>query len=53
MDEIEPTKTDLAIDQAGRSVDEKVEFDKLIDKVVTSEVLVGRDFNGHVGSGYG
>ena len=30
-----------------------MEFDKLIGKVVTSEVLVGRDFNGHVGSGYG
>ena len=37
--------------QAGRSVNEKEEFYELMDKVVTSEkVLVGNDFNGHVGS---
>ena len=37
--------------QAGRSVNEKEEFYELMDKVVTSEkVLVGGDFNGHVGS---
>ena len=37
--------------QARRSVNEKEEFYELIDKVVTSDnVLVGGDFNGHVGS---
>ena len=37
--------------QTGRSVNEKEEFYELMDKVVTSEkVLVGGDFNGHVGS---
>ena len=37
--------------QAGRSVNEKEEFYDLIDKVATSEkMLVGGDFNGHVGS---
>ena len=37
--------------QAGRSVNEKEEFYELMDKVVTSEkILVGGDFNGHVGS---
>ena len=40
--------------QAGRSVNEKEEFYELMDKVVTSEkVLVGGDFNGHVGSDMG
>ena len=35
---------------AGRSVNEKEEFSELMEKVVTSEkVLVGGDFNGHVG----
>ena len=37
--------------QAGRSIGKKEEFYELMDKVVTNEkVLVGRDFNGHVGS---
>ena len=37
--------------QAGGSVNEKEEFYELMDKVVTSDnVLVGGDFNGHVGS---
>ena len=37
--------------QAGRSVDEKEEFHELMDEVVTCEkVLVGVDFNHHVGS---
>ena len=37
--------------QADRSVNEKEEFYELIDKVVTSdEVLVGGDFNDHIGS---
>ena len=37
--------------QAGRSVNEKGEFCELMDMVVTSEkVLVGDDFNVHVGS---
>ena len=36
--------------QTGRSVNEKEEFYELMDKVVTSEVLVGGDFNGHAGS---
>ena len=37
--------------QAGRSVNEKEEFYELMEKVVTSEkVLVGGDFNVHVGS---
>ena len=36
--------------QAGKSVNKKEEFYELMDKVVTSEqVLVGGDFNGHVG----
>ena len=40
--------------QAGRSVDEKEEFYELMDKVMTSEkVLVGGDFNGHIGSDKG
>ena len=40
--------------QAGRSVNEKEEFYELMDKVVTSDnVLVGSDFNGHVGSDMG
>ena len=38
--------------QAGRSVNEE-EFYEIMDKVVTSEVLVGGDFNGHVGSDMG
>ena len=37
----------------GRSVNEKEEFYELMDKVVTSEVLVGGDFNGHVGNDMG
>ena len=37
--------------QAGRPVNEEEEFNELMGKVVTSEkVLVGGDFNGHVGS---
>ena len=37
--------------QAGRSVNEKEEFHQLMDKVVTSDrVLMGGDFNNHVGS---
>ena len=40
--------------QAGRSVNEKEEFYELMDKVVTSDnVLVGGDFNDHVGSDLG
>ena len=39
--------------QAGRSVKEKEEFYELMSKVVTSEVLVGRGFNGHVGNDMG
>ena len=39
--------------QADRSVYEKEEFYELMDKVVTSEVLVGGDFNCHVGKGMG
>ena len=40
--------------QAGRSVNEKEEFYELIDKVITSEkVLVGGDFDVHVGSDMG
>ena len=40
--------------QPGRSVNKKDKFYELKDKVVTSEkVLVGGDFNGHVGSGMG
>ena len=40
--------------QADRSVNEKEEFYDLMDRVVTSEkVLVGGDFNGHVGSDMG
>ena len=37
----------------GRLVNENEEFYELMDKVVTSEVLVGGDFNGHVGSDKG
>ena len=36
--------------RSGRSVNEKEEFYKQIDKDVTSELLKGGDFNGHVGS---
>ena len=39
--------------QAGRSVNEKEVFYELMGKVVTSEVLVGGDFKGHVGSDMG
>ena len=39
--------------QADRTVYEKEEFYELMDKVVTSEVLVGGDFNCHVGKGMG
>ena len=39
--------------QSGRSVNEKEDFYELMAKVVTSEVLVGSDFNGHVGSDMG
>ena len=40
--------------QASRSVNEKEEFYELIDKAVTSDkVLMGGDFNGHVGSDVG
>ena len=40
--------------QVGRSLNEKEEFYELMDKVVTSEkLLVGGNFNGHVGSGMG
>ena len=40
--------------QAGRSVNEKEEFYEPMNKAVTSEkVLVGSDFNGHVGSDMG
>ena len=40
--------------QAGRSVNEREEFYELMDKVMTSDnVLVGGDFNGHVGSDMG
>ena len=39
--------------QAGRSVNEKEDFYELMAKVVISEVLVGSDFNGHVGSDMG
>ena len=40
--------------QVGRSLNEKEEFYELMDKVVTSDnVLVGGDFNGHVGSDMG
>ena len=39
---------------AGRSVNEKEEFYEPMNKAVTSEkVLVGSDFNGHVGSDMG
>ena len=34
-------------------MNEEEEFYELIDKVVTSEVLVGGDFIGHVGSDIG
>ena len=40
--------------QGGRSVNEKEEFYELMGKVVKSEkVLVGGEFNGHVGSDMG
>ena len=39
--------------QARRSVNEKDEFYEVINKVVTNDVLVGGDFNGHVGSDMG
>ena len=40
--------------QAGKSVNEKEECYELMNKVVRREkVLVGGDFNGHVGSGMG
>ena len=40
--------------QVGRSLNEKEEFYELIDKVVTNDnVLVGGDFNGHVGNDMG
>ena len=39
--------------QAGRLVNEKEEFYELMDKVVTSEFLVGYDFNGHADSDKG
>ena len=40
--------------QVGTSVNEKEEFYELMDKVVTSDnVLVGGDFNGHVGNDMG
>ena len=40
--------------QAGRSINEKEEFYELMGKVVASEgVLVGGDFNSHVGSDMG
>ena len=39
--------------EAGRSVNEKEEFYEPMDKVVTSEMLVGGDFNGHVGKDTG
>ena len=41
------------VDQAGRSVNEKEEFHELMGKVVISELLVGGDFHGHVGSDVG
>ena len=39
--------------QDGKSVNEKEEFHELMDKGVTSEVLVRGYFNGHVGSDMG
>ena len=36
--------------QTGRSVNEKEGVYELMNKVMTSEMLVGGDFNGHVGS---
>ena len=40
--------------QPGRSVNEKEMFYEIMEKVVISEkVLVGGDFNGHVGSDMG
>ena len=39
--------------QARRSVNEKDKFYEVINKVVTNDVLVGGDFNGHVGSDMG
>ena len=44
-------KINIGIWVPGRSVNEKEAFYELMDKVVTSEkVLMGSDFNGHVGS---
>ena len=40
--------------QSGRSVNKKEEFYELMDKIVTiQKVLVGGDFNVHVGSDMG
>ena len=40
--------------QVGRSLNQKQEFYELMDMVVTSDkLLVGGDFNGHVGSDIG
>ena len=39
--------------QARRSVNEKDKSYEVINKVVTNDVLVGGDFNGHVGSDMG
>ena len=36
--------------QAGKSANENEEFYELTNKVLRSEVLLGGDFNGHVGS---
>ena len=36
--------------QAGRSVNEKEEYYELMDGVTSKEVLVGRDFHGHIDS---
>ena len=39
--------------EASRSINEKDGFYELMDKVLRSEVLVGGDFNGYVGSDMG
>ena len=39
--------------QAGRSVNEKEKLYEIMDKVVTNKVLVGGDFNDHVGGDMG
>ena len=39
--------------EAGRSINEKDGFYKLMDQVLRSEVLVGGDSNGYVGSDMG